>query len=290
MLKVKRFFQPLELNEALALLQEDGAKPLAGGTDLVPSLRRGDSPPLSLVDLSRLDCLKRIEFTGRRFVIGSLVTFSRLASSPLLLEHLPVLTEAAASVGSPQIRNLGTIGGNIANASPAADLVTALVALDAEARLVSLKATRTIPLAELFDAGQTVIRPDELIAGVTFEMPLPGSRSGFAKLGRRRALAIARLNMAVILTWEGPVVLRARVALGAAAPHPCRIPALERVLAGRRVGLSLVHEFSSLAGAVVAGMLGDRPSVAYKREAVCGIAADLLTRLLSGEGRVQNNA
>ncbi|MBE3572775.1 MAG: xanthine dehydrogenase family protein subunit M [Moorella humiferrea] len=289
MLKIKEFYQPIELMKALDILAVAGdqIRPLAGGTDIILAVHRGELKIKGFLDLSRLGELKGIKDDGREIHLGSLTTFSQLELSPLIKDQVPLVAEAASTVGSPQIRNQGTVGGNIANASPAADTVTALVALEANVRLVSSQGTRVLPLAELLcGAGKTRIEPKEIIQEVLFSKLPPGSRSGFIKLGRRKALAIARMNMAVIITLEDGVITRARVALGAVGPNPYRNQTLEEVLEGRKPSPSLIEDFVREAEQEVAKKLGSRPSAPYKREAVKGIARDLLTRLFFGNGQV----
>lgn len=289
LLKLNDFFQPDNLQAALTILADSGGqlRPLAGGTDLVPAVRQGELRIKGFLDLSQLEELKGIKDDGREIHLGSLTTFSQLEFSPLIQKQVPLLAEAAASVGSPQIRNQGTVGGNIANASPAADTVTALVALEAQARLVASRVARTAPISDLLcDVGKTTIQPVELIQEVVFTAPPPGSKSGFIKLGRRKALAIARMNMAVIITLDGDFITRARVALGAVGPNPSRNLTLEGVLEGQRPSSSLLENFVSEAEREVARMLGPRPSAPYKREAVKGIARDLLTGLFFGNRQV----
>ncbi len=288
-LKLQEFCQPVELKKALDLLAVAGdqLKPLAGGTDLIPAARQGELKIKGFLDLSRLEELKGIKEEGREIHLGSLTTFSQLELSPLIKDQVPLLAEAASTVGSPQIRNQGTIGGNIANASPAADTVTALVALEAQARLVSSQGIRVVPVDELLcGMGETGIQPQEIIQEVFFAIPPPENRNGFVKLGRRKALAIARMNMAVIITLEDGVITRARVALGAVGPNPYRNQILEGVLEGRKPSPSLLEEFTSEAEQEVAAKLGPRPSAPYKREAIKGIARDLLSRLFFGNGQV----
>ncbi len=288
MLNLSAYHQPKSLPEALALLGSSGRalRPLAGGTDLVPALTKGETEPLGLVDLSRIPELRGISRVDNQIRIGSLSTFGEIENSPLLLA-VPLLREAAAAVGSPQIRSQGTIGGNIANASPAADTVTALAALDAVARLESAAGSRSVQVSELLcGVGQTKLLPGEVIKEILFQVPPQGSRSGFVKLGRRKALAIARMNLALVITFEAGRISRARVALGAVGPNPSRRPALELVLLGQEPSRTLIDEFAMAASKEVGQMLGTRPSVSYKREAVKGIARDLLQRLFFGAGQV----
>lgn len=257
-------------------------KPLAGGTDIVPALTKGELDAAGLLDLSKLPDIRKICREGRKVKLGSLATFSQIETSPLIRAGALLLAEAAAAVGSPQIRNSGTIGGNIANASPAADTVTALVTLDAEARLDSLKGSRRVLVSELLcGAGKTRIDPREILTEITFNMPPAGSKTGFIKLGRRKALAIARMNLGIIAAADEGKISFARVGLGAVGPNPRRYTVLEDALLGKTLSESLIEEFAVNAEQEVTRVLGSRPSAVYKCEAVKGIARDLLRRLLA---------
>ncbi|SMB93344.1 carbon-monoxide dehydrogenase medium subunit [Thermanaeromonas toyohensis ToBE] len=285
MLDFKFYYQPQTLGEALELLATLPGKvrPLAGGTDIVPALRRGELELDGLVDISCLKELKGIEKVGERVRIGSLVTFSELSSSPLIRQYAPVLSEAASSVGSPQIRNLGTVGGNIVNASPAADSVPALVALEAEAKICSQQGERFLKVEEILcGAGKTCLTPGELIESIFFSLPPPNTKSGFLKLGRRNALAIARLSVAAVITLDPSKnkIAQAKVALGAVAPNPFRSEEIERLLVGAEVSSSLIEEAAALASQVVEKRLGSRPTAPYKKQAVKGVIRELLQKLL----------
>ncbi|CAA7600818.1 CO dehydrogenase flavoprotein C-terminal domain [Acididesulfobacillus acetoxydans] len=284
MFELDAYYQPESLAVALELLAKSDGKlrPLAGGTDLVPALAKRKIHCPGLIDLSAVSELRAIIAREHEIQIGSMSTFAQIEEFLVIRNRFPLLSEAAASVGSPQIRNTGTIGGNIANASPAADMVTALIALEAEVRLDSSEGFRTVPLQNILEgAGKTHIRPQEIITNILIRPLAPGSRSGYIKLGRRRALAIARLNLAVILAVHENKISLARVALGAVGPNPCRSSALETTLEGQQISSTLVDTFASEAEKEVVRMLGSRPSVSYKQEAVKGIARELLPRLFS---------
>lgn len=286
---LSEYYQPQSLTAALELLAKPDGKlvPLAGGTDVIPAMGKGELNVDGLVDLSKIPDIRRISSEGSEVKIGGLSTFGQIEKSPLIRAKALLLAEAAGAVGSPQIRNLGTIAGNIANASPAADTVTALIALDAKVKLESLAGSRTVLVSELLcGAGKTNINPREIITEITFTIPPGGSNTGFVKLGRRKALAIARMNLAMIITGNEERIDFARVSLGAVGPNPCRSKALENILIGRKPSRTLVEVFVSEAEREVSRMLGSRPSAAYKSKAVKGIARDLLSRLFFGNGQV----
>jgi carbon-monoxide dehydrogenase medium subunit len=282
-LKPFAYHQPTSLEEAVALLAQGRgqAKVLAGGTDLIRDIKARRITPTALVDVSRVPRLRAITVRDDRLVVGAAVTFSQLESSPLVLEHAPVLAQAAAAVGSPQIRNRGTIGGNIANASPSADSVPALLALETTVSTVSSAGGRRLPVeAVLLEAGRSALGPDEIIAEISFTLPGAGSRSGFHKLGRRRALAIARISIASLISLQGNHIEKARIALGAVAPNPYRACAAEEALEGAVATPETVEAAVAAIVKEVALRLGDRVSAPYKREAVVGPARRLLQDLV----------
>jgi carbon-monoxide dehydrogenase medium subunit len=281
------YFRPETLEEALELLAagREEYKILAGGTDLVLHLRERKVSPKALVDITHISALKGIREEEGKIIIKAATTFTEVASSPIVLEKIPALADACKVVGSPQIRNQGTIGGNIVNASPAADSVPALVLFDGVARLTSKRGTREILLTELLQGvGKTAIEPDELLEEVILT-PYPGSVSGFCKLGRRNALAIARISGAVELVFAGSKIAKARVALGSVAPNPFRATELEQFLNGREFNEETKEELIALAKNLVAEKLGNRASAPYKREAIAGVMREILNRIEQRRGR-----
>ncbi|UWG97879.1 FAD binding domain-containing protein [Dehalobacter sp. DCM] len=282
MLNLKEYYQPQSLQAALKILAEsDGAlKPLAGGTDIVPALGKGELNTAGLVDLSKIEEIRGIRLEGDEIRIGSVTAFSHIEASSIIRENVVLLAQAAGAVGSPQIRNSGTIGGNIANASPAADTVTALVTLDAEVKLNCLNGSRIVPVCDVLrGVGKTTIEPQEIITEIIFKIPPAGSKTGFIKLGRRKALAIARMSMAVIYNLENDHITDARVGIGAVGPNPKRYPVLEESLIGKQLTDDLIDYFANRSQQEVTRVLGTRPSAVWKNEAVKGIARDLLSAL-----------
>jgi nicotinate dehydrogenase FAD-subunit len=268
-----KFWRPGSIEAAAELMSKDKSVPLAGGTDLVIEIKKRRCSAENVVDLSAITELSQVERSGHNLEIGALVTFSSLASSPAIKEFCPVLAEAALSVGSPQIRNRGTVGGNIMSGSPAADIVPPLVALDAHAVLVCSEGERKIKLTELLGCpGKPILKRGEFLKKVCFTLPKEGCRSAFVKLARRNALSISRISMALMAdVTETGRIKAASLALGAVAPHPVRVPEVENLL----VGMSEASDFeavASLLGSVVSELLGQRPSVAYKKEAIKGVA------------------
>ena len=230
---------PLEvarsLDEAFAIMGAAPHRPVAGGTDLLVQIT-GElgPPPERVVDIWRVDELRGIALDADALTLGALTTWSDIRRSVLCREHVPALVEAAATIGAAQIQNRGTIGGNVANASPAGDSLPLLLALDAQIVVGSGRGERTIPATEFWVAyRQTALEPDELVVRV--RIPLVGGREvRFRKVGTRRAQAISKVVIAVAWREHGRVAgwSDVRVALGSVAPTPIRATATERALEG----------------------------------------------------------
>ncbi len=226
-----RWESPATLAEAAEILRDaaGSARAIAGGTDLAVRIRRAEERPDVLVDLGRIENSDGVELRPEagaigRMEIGALATHATLAEHPLVREHANVLAEACRTVGAPQVRSRGTIGGNLANASPAADGVVALLALDAAVWVQSASSCAgdagAVPIVDfLTGPGESVLRDDELIGGIVFDRPSPAARSVYVKAGQRNALAIAIASVAAIFEPDAGIV---RIALGSVAPTPVR--------------------------------------------------------------------
>jgi CO/xanthine dehydrogenase FAD-binding subunit len=237
------FYSPKSLGEALRFLSEKGerAKVIAGGTDLIPRLREGISRPDFVLNVLEIGQLNGIREADHALHVGATVTHTQIAESPALQRICPSLTQAAASIGGPLVRNRGTIGGNVVNASPAADLACALLALDAEAVLRSEKGSRTVALADFFTGpGQTVIKPNELLTEVAIR--LTKGKGVFHKLGRRQAMSLSIVNVAIFLEMEGKICRNSRIALGSVAPTPIRCPQAEQMLMNKEADPELLSK------------------------------------------------
>lgn len=273
------FHRATSIEQATGLLALGNVKLLAGGTDLVIALRDDAIQPDVVVDINRIPELRAVSQENDRITIGAVVTFGEIATHPMLVAQVPFLPQAASQVGSPQIRGAGTVGGNIASGSPAADCVVPLVAMDADVLLASRAGQRVVPLAEVFRArpGEVNMGKDELIVSVSFATPPAGMRCSFVKLGRRNALSIARLSCAVMARLNGDgVVELAAVAIGAAAPHPFRATGLEQMLLGSRPLPDLLQRVVDASSGEIARVLGNRASMPYKREAIKGVIWEAL--------------
>lgn len=257
----------------------DESRILAGGTDLLISLKKGEWAPRYLVDITRIDELHKIRENQNRISIGATVTHTQVSEDERIQREVPFLAEAAASVGSFQIRNSGTIGGNIVNASPAADTLPPLAALNATIGILSRKGERQVALAHLFSAPyQTALSSKEVLADVTIEKIPAGAGTCFLKLGRRRALVISRISIAVALVLRGDGrIEEARICPGSVMPWPLRIGRAEEFLVGSEPGSLAFQEAGKIVAEEMVRISGVRRSTAYKEP----VTENLVQRALS---------
>lgn len=240
-MKWEEYLVPPSLEEALAMLKEcqGQARVIAGGTDLIIQLKKKEVTAKCLVDVTKLDELKGIELEDDFIRIGACVTHQELASSALIRERAAALVEGASQVGSPQIRNMGTVGGNIVNAQPAADTVVPLMALEAEVEVATVTGTRRDPLGGLcIGPGQcTVDSTAEILTAVRFRALDPNQGSAFERLAKRKALALPILNAAAVVTLNDgrDTFQEVRLAVGPVGPTPSRAFNAEEVLRGAAV-------------------------------------------------------
>jgi CO/xanthine dehydrogenase FAD-binding subunit len=276
---------PRSLDEAFRLLADADWRPIAGGTDLMVQITGElDAPPERLLDLWQLDELRGIAHDGEAITVGALTTYTELRRSPVVAEFLPALTEAAATIGAAQIQNRGTIGGNIANASPAGDTLPLWLATDAEIVVGSVRGVRSIPARDFWPAYRRTARaPDELVLRV--RIPVVADRQlRFRKVGTRRAQAISKVVMAV--SWragqDAPETpwKEVRVALGSMAATPVRATATEAVLEGGRPDAATAERAAAALAAELHPIDDVRSTADYRRT----VAGRVLQRLIRDAG------
>jgi carbon-monoxide dehydrogenase medium subunit len=265
------YLEPKTIEEAIQYLAKHGkkAKVIAGGTDLLVKMKMEEIHPEVLINISRIPSLRYlVEERGLR--IGSLTSFREVERSQVIKEKYTALFEAAQSVSSVQIKNMGTIGGNLCHASPAADSAPPLIALGAKVKLVERNRVRILALEEFFaGAGQTVLSPMELMV----EIQVPGlperTGSSFLKIGRVSA-DIAKVNVAVAIVRQGDICQDCRIALGAVAERPIRLLKVEELMIGERLTQSLVEEVSRKSSEETRPITDVRSTDWYRRE-VCKV-------------------
>jgi CO/xanthine dehydrogenase FAD-binding subunit len=266
-----------ELREALSRTTSRSVF-LAGGTDLVNLLRLGAVSPDLIVDLSGVRELGGVRHEGSVVLVGATATFTELEADPVLRAHASCLAQAAAQVGSRQIRNVATIGGNVANASPCADAIPALMALDARVTILDAGGdTKGPPVRDVVvGPGATSLAPGEVIAGFRFTPLATHERSAFAKIGSRSAVSVARLSAAVVVGHDpdSGTLSGARVALGAVGETAFRDDAVEESLDGRPAVAATAWRFAEACAEAVCRSIPGRYSLPYKRHAAIGLAYD----------------
>ena len=274
---------PRALAEAYAVLADGPARSIAGGTDLMVALT-GElgEPPDRILDLWGLEELRGIALDGDTISLGALTTYTEIRRSALCREHLPVLAEAAATIGAAQIQNRGTLGGNVANASPAGDTLPVLLAADASFVLGSARGERTVPAAEFWPAyRQTALAPDELLLRIRIPL-LAGRELRFRKVGTRRAQSISKVVVA--LGWRDGTpaapLTDVRLALGSVAATPIRARATEAAIEGHPP----TPETADLAAETLAAELQPIDDVRSTAEYRRIVAARVVHRLIREAG------
>jgi carbon-monoxide dehydrogenase medium subunit len=265
------FLRPTSLGELVKTLDETGGRVVAGGTDIIPRMRRDLFPVSVLVDASDVAELWFIEEHDDQITIGTMTTHQQIADSALLQAANPALVAAAASVGCHQTRHRGTLGGNIANASPAADTIPALLIFDAQVRLLRKDGERAMPLQEfLVGPGKTRLAAGELIHSVAFSRLAGFWGAAFQKLGKRNGMAISVVSVAaaVVLDSSG-MVQDARVALGSVALTVVRSPGVEKMLIGREASLGVIQDAANAVLADISPISDVRSTAEYRRHAAC---------------------
>ncbi len=286
------FFGPTTLNELLEGVSgfNGSIAFIAGGTDLIIDLRKGKKKPQLVIDLSQIPELSGVYEENGSIHIGSATPFGQLAGHPLVLEKGLCLAQAARKIGSEQIRNRGTLGGNIASASPAGDCLPVLLVLEAMITLQKPDSVRRLPLDQVLQgSGRTCLTSDELITEIDFPLLDGDYVSGFEKLGSRTAVTVARLNMAAVIKYdrENNFIKEARIAVGALGETAFRLPDLEQNILGE-INSLLFHRFEDMLTAAVDNAITGRDSHPYKRVAIRGLAEDMFVNLF-GLRHIQEN-
>jgi len=282
----QNYLFPASVEEALDMLANyDGrARLVAGGTDLILELREGKREVEALVDITRIPGLDAIELDNGIIILGAAVTYRQVIDSPLLQAKAPVLVEASRKVGSPQIRNVGTLVGNVINAMPAADGAMALLALGAELEIASPEGRRWAPIETLYEGpGRSKVDPSrEMVTAVRFPALGQNQGSAFERLARRKALALPVLNVAVVVALDEGHFQDARIAMGPVAPTPFRARGAEEMLRGAPSNSETIQRAAEMAAGEArprSSLL--RASAAYRKEVLVVLVRRALTRAVA---------
>ena len=277
------YYEPTSIEEACSLFTELGSATsfLAGGTDLVVRMKRGICEPAGVINLKTIPGFNKITLEGEHIRIGALTCLADLATSPLIRAKLPALALGADSVGTPQIRNLATLGGNLCNASPCADTAPALLVSEASLQISGQKGTRQEPIASFFLApGKTTLSAGEIVTAIIVPVPSLLTVQTFIKLGPRKSGDISVVNTAVSLSFDGGRCARARIALGSVAPTPLRARETEAWIEGQEASSIDAAEAGRRAAEEVRPISDLRGSQEYRKEMVSVLTERALSSLL----------
>ncbi len=272
-MKSFEYISPKNLDEALSVLTKFGsdAKVLAGGTDLLIEFRRPNAKtPQMVVDITSIKDLKGISESNGSIILKPLTTHTEIHKSDLVKKYAGFLGEAASVIGAPQIRNRGTVGGNVMNAATCADTVPALIALGADITLHSVSAARTMPIVDFFlKPYKTKANADDILTEIKIPKLPAGAKSSFIKLGRRNALSISRLSVAAVLvTDKSGIISEARIVPGAALPTWMRVKEAEDLLIGQKPSTELFTAAGQKVSEVMISFTGRRWSTEYKEPVI----------------------
>lgn len=274
------YFQPSTIRETIDLLNlHKESRVIAGGTDLVPKMRAGVISPQVLIDIKKLG-LDQIALDGSWVSIGGYATHSKIIESPIVRANIPVLAEACRQIGSPPIRNRGTIGGNLVNASPAADSAPALQVLDASVGIIGKDYKEyVVPLKDFFiGPGKTVIKKGEIISRVIIKIPTGNIRTSFIKIGKRVSMAISLVSVAVALgIANNRSIEHVRIACGSVAPTPIRATKTEEYLLGKQADEGVFARAAKMIGQDISPIADVRATGGYRLD----MTAVLIRRALT---------
>jgi len=278
---------PESLDDCLRLLAERGpeTKLLAGGTDLLPQMKNSVVMPKRVIDLSGVARVKILESDAKGLRIGAAVPARQLEQDPRVRAGYASVAESAALIGSVQVRNLATVGGNLCNAAPSADMAPPLVALEAQAVIAGPKGVRRVPLSDFFTGVRTtVLGPDELLVEIVASAPGAHSGGCYIRHTPRRELDIAVVGVASQVTLANGVCAKARIALAAVAPTPVRATTAEAALEGRPLTPELIERAADLAAQGARPISDQRGSADFRRHLVRVLTRRTLTTALARAG------
>jgi len=285
MMTLNKVFNGSSIDEVIQLLDKynKDAKVIAGGTDIIIALKNSKISPKVLIDIGKIKDLKKIENIDNKIIIGSAVTFTQIIENEIFNDNLYGLYKSCRMVGSPQIRNKGTIGGNIANASPAADSIPPLIALGAKLKIMSKRGIREVLIEDYFSDRSTLgIKEDELLISIEFEKPEENQILSFAKLGLRKALAISRITASTLIGVDEEFKINyIKVASGSIGKYPMREYDVEIELLGKKFNSDIIDIATNSIQNSMDRRLAGRSTLPYKRRAIVSVLEEALKDCMS---------
>ncbi len=269
--------------ELLSRIEDPGARILCGGTDLVVKMRSGAIDPQVLLDISDTQALRGIEEKDGHVIIGAATTVSEIIADPVVAEKLPLLQTVLRTLGSTQIRNRATLGGNLVNASPAADSAIPLLLYQALVNISGVRGDRQIGIEDFLIApGKTALKSDEFVRSVSIPVPQVAFKPFFHKVGRRKAMIIAIASLGALVSMKDDKIDEIRLAAGSVAPRPIRLHELEDNLAGKAITADLIEQAKLAAVHAVSPIDDVRASADYRREVIGELVARVLRDAVQG--------
>lgn len=281
------YYEPKTIEEACSLLSQFGedAIVLAGGTDLIPRIRRGLMAPKHIVNIKKIRGLNSIIKEGENGLdIGALITLAELAGNSVIRDRFPMIRTAANSIGSLQVRNIATLGGNLCNAAPSADMAPALLVMESIVKIAGSKGQREIPLEEFFvGPGEANLQKGEILNEIHVPFPRPHAKQIYVKHSVRRSMDIALVGVAVCLCFDKKTGLcrEARIALGAVAPTPIRAKGTEKMILGKPLKEIPLASIGEMVSSEVSPISDVRGSARYRSEMVSSLTIRALKSLQS---------
>lgn len=289
-----KYYSPKNLDEALKILETDNKETclIAGGTDVILAINEKEIKPEKVVNLKDLEELNYIKEDDEYIRIGACTTFTKLSTNSTILKKARALAQASSKVGSTQIRNLGTVGGNIVTGSACGDSVSALVALGTRLVIKSSKGQREISLKDFYSPNPNPrydgcyknlvgIAKDEILVEIYFKKAQNNEYSAFRKLGKRKALAKSILTVGMKVEFDDAnKVKSSTIALGAVGRHPYSIPSAEKIIEGKLLTDNTINECLDEISNIVLSKIGNRASCPFKKESVKGIAREVFESII----------
>ena len=275
-----KHLEPKTIEEAIFLLSrhKEAAKVIAGGTDLITQLKKGAELPRYIINIKGIPDQDSITYDEREGLrIGALATIHSIEVSPVIRQKFGVLAQAASELGTPQVRNRATIGGNLCNAAPSAETAPALIVLEARLKIAGAGGERTVPIEDFFTGpGQTMLHPDEILSEIQVPNPPPRSGGVYLKQTVRKALDLATVGVAVITRLDGDIIRDVKIALGAVAPTPMRARKAETLIREQKLDDALLDEAGLVASGEASPIDDVRSSAEYRKK----IIRDLVRRAI----------